>query len=67
MACRISYAVARQIVDHAVAETPNEACGLLAGSGDTISMALKLPNAAAEPSRHFAFEPRGATCGAEGD
>lgn len=57
MAFRISYAVARQIADAAAAESPNEACGLLAGRGDTISRAISLRNAAPDPSSHFAFEP----------
>lgn len=57
MAVRISYAVARQIADHALSESPNEACGLLAGSREQISRAIPLGNAAKSPDTHFSFDP----------
>ncbi len=54
---RIAYRVARQIVNHAEAAAPNEACGLLAGNGATIVKALPLRNAAAAPAKSFGLDP----------
>ena len=57
MAIKIAYAVARQIADHAVSESPNEACGLLAGAVGHISRAIPLKNAAKSPATHFSLAP----------
>ena len=57
MAMRISYRVARQIADHAEAEAPNEACGLLAGDGATIDRAIPLRNSAAMRETRYRFAP----------
>ena len=57
MAVRISYAVARQIADHALAAAPKEACGILAGTREQISRAMPLENAAAAPDRQFRLDP----------
>lgn len=57
MPVRIAYAVARQIADHALAEAPNEACGILAGAGERISRAVPLNNAADAPEAQFRFDP----------
>ena len=54
---RIPYDVARQIADHAEAEAPNEACGVLAGDYRTISRAISLRNAAANRDDRFQFDP----------
>ncbi len=56
---RITYPAARRIVEHAAARSPREACGLLAGKGAIISLALPVANAAAEPERAFVLEPTG--------
>lgn len=54
---RIAYAAARNIVEHAAADSPREACGLLAGKGDLISLALPVANAAEQPEQAFALAP----------
>ena len=50
---RIPYQVARQIANHAAAEAPNEACGLIAGDSRTISRAIPLRNSAANVDARF--------------
>lgn len=57
MPVRIAYAVARQIADHALAEAPKEACGILAGTGERIRRAVPLNNAAASSEAQFRFDP----------
>ncbi len=57
MAMRIAYAVASQIADHAEADAPIEACGLLAGESNSIKRAIPLRNNAATPSKHFRLAP----------
>ncbi len=57
MARRIPYALARQIADHAQAEAPKEACGLLAGDGRAITRAIPLRNSAPSPGDHFRLAP----------
>ena len=57
MPVRIAYAVARQIANHALAEAPQEACGILAGAGERISLAVPLNNAADAPETQFRFDP----------
>jgi proteasome lid subunit RPN8/RPN11 len=57
MAVTIAYPVARQIVDHAADQLPNEACGLLAGSTDHIVAAHPLRNIAAAPETQFQVDP----------
>ena len=54
---RIAYQVARQIADHAMADAPKEACGLLAGRGDEITRAYPLANIALAPGQRFRLEP----------
>ena len=54
----ISYAVARQIADHATAAAPDEACGLLAGRSDAISLALPVKNIASAPASQFQLDPQ---------
>lgn len=54
---RIAYPAARDIVEHASAQSPREACGLLAGKGALISLALPVANAAAVPEQEFALAP----------
>ncbi len=47
---------ARQIAQHARAEAPNEACGLIAGVGAQAQRIIPAPNGAADPRRHFEIE-----------
>lgn len=54
---RITYPTAREIVEHASAQSPREACGLLAGKGALISLALPVANAAAVPEQAFELAP----------
>ncbi len=53
MAVKIAYPVARQIAAQAAAAAPREACGLLAGQGEHISLALPIRNSASSPMTHF--------------
>ncbi len=45
------------IVDHAHAEAPNEACGILFGSSTAIDRAERAANVAAHPARAFEIDP----------
>ena len=54
----IPHMVARQIADHAAAQSPAEACGMLAGRGDHIAAAYPLRNAASMPHTRFQADPR---------
>ena len=58
MPIRIGYDVARQIADQAEAKRPREACGLIAGDGMTIELALPLENVAASPESRFRVDAR---------
>ena len=58
MKARISYAVARQIADHARCQLPYEACGLLAGMDTQILAAHPLRNVADSPQKQFQLDPR---------
>lgn len=55
---RISYAVARQIADHARGQLPREACGLLAGTDAQILAAHPMRNVSDSPQTRFQIEPR---------
>ncbi len=54
---RIAYTAARNIIEHAAARSPREVCGLLAGKGVLISLALPVANVAAKPEQEFALAP----------
>ncbi len=58
MAVSITYPVARQIADHAEAEAPKEACGLLAGESNHIAAAYPLRNMATAPETQFQVDPQ---------
>lgn len=58
MVLTITYAVARQIADHAAKQLPCEACGLLAGTRDHIAAAHPLQNVADMPQTQFQIDPR---------
>ena len=57
MAFTIPYPLARQLADHALAESPLEACGLLAGSGDHISAAYPIRNDAKAAETRYKLDP----------
>ena len=54
---RIAYAAARELAADAARRAPDEACGLLAGKGALISLALPIRNAAANRDAQFALAP----------
>lgn len=47
---RITAAAMRVMAEHCERDYPNEACGYLAGAGDTITQAFPIANAAASPT-----------------
>lgn len=57
MAMQIVYAVAREIAEHAMAQAPREACGILAGQGSRISKGLPVHNIAPAPRLQFQLDP----------
>lgn len=57
MTITIPYPVARQIADHALAESPLEACGLLAGTGDHITAAYPIRNDAPAAEKRYKLDP----------
>ena len=57
MAFTIPYGVARQIADHALDESPLEACGLLAGTSDHIAAAFPMRNGAKAAESRFEVSP----------
>ena len=57
MGVKISYSAARQIAEHATAQAPSEACGLLGGRTDHILDTIPVRNAALSPEIHFKLDP----------
>lgn len=57
MAFTIPYPVARQIADHSLAESPLEACGLLAGTDEQITAAFPISNKAQAPEKRYKLDP----------
>lgn len=53
---QIPISVKEQIIDQALQELPNEACGYLAGSGETVTAMIPMTNADQSPE-HFSFIP----------
>lgn len=53
---RVSKNIIDQIISHAKADLPNEACGYLAGSNGLVSLAYQLTNIDHSPE-HFSFDP----------
>lgn len=47
---KITAAAMRVMVEHSERDYPNEACGYLAGAGNTITRAFPIANAAASPT-----------------
>ncbi len=54
----LSTAQAQEIVAHARADLPNEACGLIAGHGDRAAEIIPIPNAAAQPLHSYYMDER---------
>ena len=53
-----------EMIDHAAAQSPLEACGLLAGLGDRVESVLPVTNAAQSPAR-FRMDPLEQLCAFE--
>ncbi|MBJ7455808.1 MAG: M67 family metallopeptidase [Thermoleophilia bacterium] len=54
---RLAPALAEELVAHALADLPNECCGMIAGIGDTATRVIRATNA--EPSPFFyVIDPR---------
>jgi len=54
---RISQELARELVDHAVADLPNECCGMIAGRGGTATRVLRAGNSEGSPFM-YVMDPR---------
>lgn len=54
----LSSAQAQSLVEHARAEFPREACGVIAGSDGRAALVIPIPNAADDPLRTYVMEPR---------
>lgn len=50
--------LAREIVLHARADAPHEACGILAGRGESVERVIPVANRAAEPQHHYRMDER---------
>ena len=53
----IARALLDEMIEHAMAGRPNEACGMVAGVGDTATHVYRATNAEASPVRYL-MEPR---------
>jgi proteasome lid subunit RPN8/RPN11 len=53
----LTEAQARELAQHARADAPNEACGVLAGTDGVVSRVIPLRNAAAEPQTRYLLDP----------
>ncbi len=54
----LSDAQAKSIVEHAQAEYPREACGVIAGTSERAAEIIPIPNTADDPLRAYVMEPR---------
>ncbi len=54
---RISRELAGELVDHALADLPNECCGLIAGRGGTATRVLRATNSQGSPFM-YVMDPR---------
>lgn len=52
----VRNSVIKELISHARAEAPVEACGYLAGNDDLVTTTFRLKNVDASPE-HFSFEP----------
>lgn len=53
---RLSIEQVDAIVAHALAESPHEACGLIAGKGEKASRLIPIKNTAAHPQSHYQMD-----------
>lgn len=53
----IPHEVIADMIDHAKAQSPEEACGLLVGVGEEVTKSYRLTNVDASPE-HFSLDPR---------
>jgi proteasome lid subunit RPN8/RPN11 len=54
----LSREQAQAIVDHARAESPREACGIIAGRGERAFEIISIPNTAADPQHAYRMDER---------
>ncbi len=54
----LSHEQALTIAQHALADHPAEACGMIGGRGSVAHVVVPLPNAAADPLRQYVIEPQ---------
>jgi [CysO sulfur-carrier protein]-S-L-cysteine hydrolase len=54
---RISQELARRLVEHAIADLPNECCGMIAGRGGTATQVLPAANTESSPFM-YVMDPR---------
>lgn len=54
---RISPELARELVEHALADLPNECCGMIAGRGGTATRVLRASNVEGSPFM-YVMDPR---------
>jgi proteasome lid subunit RPN8/RPN11 len=54
---RISPALAQELVAHAIADLPNECCGMIAGSGNVATRVLRAANTEGSPFM-YVMDPR---------
>ena len=59
MYLQLSPQQAQQLTDHALAEQPNEACGVIAGVGTQVREIIPLKNIAAQPEQAYRIEDHG--------
>ena len=53
---RLTHEQARAIIDHARAEAPNEACGVIAGRGTVAHEIIPIPNTADDPLHAYRMD-----------
>lgn len=53
----LTHDQARAVADHARSAAPQEACGLIAGTGERAVRVIPIPNAAADPLHRYDMEP----------
>lgn len=54
---RISPELARELVEHAIADLPNECCGMIAGRGDVATRVMRATNSEGSPFM-YVMDPR---------
>lgn len=54
----LTSAQCQQMIDHALAGSPDEVCGLIGGWGSTANLILPLPNVASTPRNRYLIDPK---------